>query len=119
MGRSAEHLLQSAFFGRVLDLVYANLALLDSQIIGILDLRLHVNDRLTGNAIHNARILRRRNQLKPAKSGLLQHKDVEHSALFDVVVQQPEYVVKPVILSVLYCRHQRPHIARNSESPVA
>lgn len=111
MGRSAEHLLESAFLGRVLDLVYAYLALLDPQIIGFLDLRLHVNDRLTGNAVHNARILRRRNQLKPAESGLLQYKHVEHSALLDVVVQQPKYVVKPVILSVRHCRHQRPHIA--------
>lgn len=54
-----------------------------------------------------------------AETALLKHKDVQHGALFDVVVEEPQHVVEPVSFSVAHAGHERAHVTTDALAAVA
>ena len=107
----AKHLQETRLLARVHQLVDAAVTLNHLQVELLLNLILHVQDTLAHDAVEDAAVVRRSNKLNMAKAALLNHKQVERSALLDIVVQQPEHVVVPVVFGVTHCGHQGAQVA--------
>lgn len=77
---------KATLLARVDDLVNRNLTLLDSEIKSLLNVILHIDYGLTRHSVHNASVLRRRNQLQIAVARLLEDEHVQNGALLNVIV---------------------------------
>lgn len=108
---SAEDLEEAALLARVDNLVNGNLALLNLEVEFLLDFILHVNYGLSGDAVHNASVLRGRNQLHVAEARLLQNKNVQSSHFLHIVVKQPKHVIEAISLRVGDVGNEGSHVA--------
>ena len=77
-----------------------DLTLLHDHIELLLDLVLQVDDCLSCDAVEDASIIRWGQQLKVAISAHLQDEHIQDGHLFDVVIEEPQHIVKPIVLSV-------------------
>ena len=105
VGRPAENFEETALLARVDHFLDADFSLHYFQVISLFNLLFHIEDGAASDSVHDAGVVWRRQQFHPAEARLLQHEHVQHSALLDVVVEQPKHIVKAIRFRVRNVRH--------------
>mmetsp|Transcript_42862 Transcript_42862/g.56674 ORF Transcript_42862/g.56674 Transcript_42862/m.56674 type:complete len:229 (+) Transcript_42862:335-1021(+) len=95
-----------------------NLALLHSASELLFNGVCNVEDGLSGDTVEDAAVVGWRDQLHVAQATLLEDKNVQDGHLLDVVVQQPQHVVKAIHFGVRNRGHQRAQVATHAELTV-
>ena len=107
--------MQATLFRTVDYFMNAYLSINNFAVVLLLDMIAHFQNRISHRIVTYSVVCWRCYKLQMSISTLLQNKNIQGSALFNIIIQQPQNIIESVHFGIIDARYQWSHVSSDPE----